>query len=105
MNEFTIKTEVIHVETDRDGTVRYYDENSCLHNPAGPASEYRDGTRLYYIHGKIHREDGAAIEWPDGRKEYWINDRLISFPEFFSRLNPEQKKTLLFNLARGSDES
>ena len=34
--------------------------------------EYGDGTKEWYLNGKLHREDGPAIEWRDGDKEWWI---------------------------------
>ena len=35
--------------------------------------EVKNGTNCWYINGKIHREDGPAIEWSDGNKEWYIN--------------------------------
>ncbi len=32
------------------------------------------GTIRYYWNGKLHREDGPAVEWDDGSKEWWIQD-------------------------------
>ena len=32
-----------------------------------------DGTKCWYLHGKLHREDGPAIEVADGTK-YWYFD-------------------------------
>jgi len=37
-----------------------------------PAEVWADGTKFYWINGKLQRKNGAAIEWADGRKEYWI---------------------------------
>ena len=41
----------------------------------GPAIEYSEGDKEYWIDGKCHREDGPAIECIDGHKEYWINGK------------------------------
>ena len=33
-----------------------------------------DGTKYYYQHGELHRDDGPAIEYANGYKEWWLND-------------------------------
>jgi hypothetical protein len=30
-----------------------------------------NGTKKWYLHGKLHRTDGPSIEWFDGDKEWW----------------------------------
>ena len=35
-----------------------------------------NGTKHWYLDGKLHREDGPAIEYVIGHKEWWLNDRL-----------------------------
>lgn len=44
-----------------------------LHREDGPAIEYPDGGKEWWVNGKLHREDGPAIEWSDGHKEWWVN--------------------------------
>ena len=39
---------------------------------------YNDGTKEYYIEGQLHRLDGPAVEWVDGRKHYWVNDICVT---------------------------
>ena len=34
-----------------------------------------DGTRFWYLNGKLHREDGPAVEYADGSKEWYLNDK------------------------------
>jgi len=46
------------------------------HREDGPAREYANGDKVYYINGKLHREDGPAIEDADGYKAYYINGKL-----------------------------
>jgi len=36
----------------------------------------------YFLNYKLHRTDGPAIEWDDGYKEWWINDKRYSEQEF-----------------------
>ena len=34
-------------------------------------------TRYYNEQGQLHREDGPAIEWANGEKQYWIHGEFI----------------------------
>jgi len=51
-------------------------ETKTLHRMVGPAVEFADGTKHWYINGKRHRDDGPAIEWNDGGKEWYLNEDL-----------------------------
>lgn len=85
-NEFGIKryykkgTETLHREDGPaieyiDGTKFWY-INGQIHRGDGPAVEYANGYKAWYVNGKTHRIDGTAVEWGN-RKEWWINgDRL-----------------------------
>ena len=59
-----------------DGTKEWY-LNGKLHREDGPAVEYSDGSKQWYLNGKLHREDGPAAEYPDGTKYWWFNDKRI----------------------------
>jgi len=67
-----------------DGYKAYY-INGKRHREDGPAIEWADGDKYYYINGKFHREDGPAIEYADGSKHYYINDIQITKEEFDNR--------------------
>ena len=56
---------------------RYYKDNTfcILHREDGPAVEYADGGRCWYLNGKLHREDGPAIEYWNGDKSWWLNGK------------------------------
>ena len=56
------------------GTIIYrrVDTNQ-LHREDGPAIEWADGSKEYWLNGMLHREDGPAVELADGSKEYWLN--------------------------------
>jgi hypothetical protein len=54
----------------------YYDFK--YHREDGPALEYTNGDKIWYINGKCHREDGPAVEYADGTKCWYINDKQIS---------------------------
>lgn len=32
----------------------------------------KNGSKFWYMNGVPHREDGPAIEWPDGTKSYYV---------------------------------
>ena len=53
---------------------KYWYINGKRHREDGPAVKYEDGSKAWYLNGKLHREDGPALERANGRKEYWIND-------------------------------
>ena len=41
------------------------------------------GTTVYYnADNELHRTDGPAIEYANGYKEYWVNGRELSKEEF-----------------------
>lgn len=43
-----------------DGQISYYNEHNDLHREDGPAIEYTNGDKEWYLNGKLHREDGPA---------------------------------------------
>ena len=53
------------------GTIWMQDE--CIHREDGPAIEWPDGTKAWYLNDKEHREDGPAVEYANGDREWWIN--------------------------------
>ena len=59
-----------------DNGSKYWYLNGKLHREDGPAVEYADGTKHWYLNGKLHREDGPAVEFADGYKEWYINGKL-----------------------------
>jgi hypothetical protein len=59
-----------------DGTKHWFNEEGKLHRFDGPAVEWADGNREWYIDGKPHRSDGPAIEYASGRREWWVDDKL-----------------------------
>ena len=63
---------------DEYGTIRYYNDEGQLHKEDGPAIEYSNGEKFWYINGKCHREDGPAVEYSDGYKAWWIDGKYIN---------------------------
>ena len=46
---------------------------------------YDDRIEWYNQKGQCHREDGPAIEWANGTKEWYINGRKLTEQEFNNR--------------------
>ena len=57
------------LNADEDGDLVYHRED-------GPAIEYVNGSKEWYLNGKFHREDGPAIEWSNGSKQWYLNGKL-----------------------------
>jgi len=76
-----------------DGTKFWYINNQ-LHREDGPAIERANGSKEWYINDKQHREDGPAVEYADGRKEWYINGKLLTEQEFIKRTQPVVELTM-----------
>ena len=57
------------VEVNGYGTRRYY-------NNAGQLDriEYAEGCKIWHQNGQCHRTDGPAVEYTNGHKVWFIND-------------------------------
>jgi hypothetical protein len=60
---------------DSEGNKKWYNSDGKLHRTDGPAVEYINGDKIWYLNGKKHREDGPAFEWLDGSKAWYINGK------------------------------
>jgi hypothetical protein len=58
---------------DEYGTKWWVNSMGQFHREGGPALEYIDGSKRWYINGELHREDGPAVDWTDGYKAWYIN--------------------------------
>ena len=78
LSEKIMSTEQVESETDyvffytNEYSKRYYNAEGQLHRESGPAQEYGDGGKCWYLNGKYHREDGPAVECY-GIKRWCIN--------------------------------
>jgi hypothetical protein len=59
---------------DEDGNKYWKLPNGDLHREDGPAIEYIDGDKYWYINGQSHREDGPAIEFINSYKSWYLNN-------------------------------
>ena len=76
------------VKVSSDGT-RVWFLNGKLHREDGPAIECTNGANNWFLNGKRHREDGPAIEYDSGHKYWYINGEQLTEDEFNSRTNVE----------------
>ncbi len=53
--------------------VVYYNDKGEIHRLDGPAVEYTNGDKYWYINGKLHREDGPAVVFYNGTKWWYLN--------------------------------
>jgi hypothetical protein len=62
----------------KDGVTRYFADKAMkiCHRLDGPAIEWSNGSKLWFVNGKRHRLDGPAVEWSDGSKSWWVDDKL-----------------------------
>ncbi len=63
------------LKIEKDGTKHWY-LNGKLHREDGPAVENPDGIKLWYLKGELHREDSPAVEYANGGKRWYLNDKL-----------------------------
>jgi hypothetical protein len=73
---------------------KYWYINGKRHREDGPAAEHANGDKEWYLNGKLHREDGPAIEWADGDKEWYLNDEYLTEKQFKEKMNPVTELTL-----------
>lgn len=66
-------------------------QNGKYHREDGPAVEYANGLKAWYINGKYHREDGPAIEFASGFKEWYINDKYMTEDQFNAYINKQKE--------------
>jgi len=62
------------VKVNTDGTKGWY-LNGKLHREDGPAMECANGDKYWYLNDKHHCEHGPAIEYANGTKEWYLNGK------------------------------
>jgi hypothetical protein len=75
------------------------------HRTDGPAIEYADGSKSWWVGRKLHRTDGPAIEYVNGDKAWYVNGKYLGhndsgFWALWERLSDEDRAspTLLAHL-------
>jgi hypothetical protein len=65
----------IRKKVNKFGSI-YLNNRGIAHREDGPAIEYVNGDKCWFINGKRHKEGGPAIDHVDGHKEWYINGEL-----------------------------
>ena len=52
------------------------------------------GTKFWWINGKLHREDGPACEWTDGDKAWYLNGEELTEEEFLKKTSSVKEMTV-----------
>ena len=86
MTEYKVKVYSTHTE--------WFNLEGKLHRENGPAIEFANGDKSWYINGQRHRIDGPAIEFANGDKSWWINGKEYSEQEFNEYINKQNKPCL-----------
>ena len=69
-------TQKYSVEVGATCTFWYREGTTILHRVGGPAVEFADGTKEWYLNGQLHREDGPAVEFAGVKKQWYLNGQL-----------------------------
>ena len=82
-----------YIRIDRYGSKFYFSdkEMKIFHRENGPAVEWVDGDKRWYLNGKCHREDGPAIECSDGYKSWYLNGVAYSEEDFNKKMKSSKK--------------
>ena len=67
-----------YIHAYNNGDKFYYKDRamSICHRLGGPAFEYADGSREWFVDGKLHRLDGPAVEWANGSNLWYVGGKL-----------------------------
>ena len=86
-----MKTQYIKITEDGDKYYHSDEEMSIRHREDGPAIEWTNGDKEWYINNKQHREDGPAIEWTNGNTYWYLNSVEYSEEEFNKKMKNSKK--------------
>ena len=55
---------------------------------------FANGDKYWCLDGEYHREDGPAIEYVDGERGWYLNDKSLTEDEFNEAMNPTKELTV-----------
>ena len=61
--------------------------NDTVHRENGPAVEYANGTKYWYLNGKRHRINGPAIEYVGGYNSWYLHGTMHSESDYWKKMN------------------
>jgi hypothetical protein len=65
------------MEIDEMGNKIWRNSKGERHRTDGPAVEYNNGYKVWWVDGKLHRTDGPAVENSDGNKAWYMNGKYL----------------------------
>jgi hypothetical protein len=67
-----------YIWIDEYGNKCYYKDQArtILHRHDGPAIEWSNGSKEWWVDGKLHRLDGPAMIWANGDKAWYVDSKL-----------------------------
>jgi hypothetical protein len=69
-------TETYTITVDEFGARSWRNAQGKLHRTGGPAVEWADGHRSWYVNGQLHRVDGPAVEFGADHRYWYMNGQL-----------------------------
>ena len=78
------------------GTTRWYKDAKMTirHRVGGPAIEWADGDKSWWLNGLRHRQHGPAVEYANGDQRWYLNGQQLTEQEHAHRVNPAQEMTV-----------
>jgi len=64
------------IEVDEYGNKQYLNDEGNYHRLDGPAVEWSNGSKRWYINGNSHRNIDPSSEWWDGEKRWYFKNKL-----------------------------
>jgi hypothetical protein len=75
--------------------IEYHNEQGKRHRTDGPAVEYNNGSKSWWINGERHREDGPSIDYYNGDKSWYLNGFKYTEDEWKQELAKIKLKRIL----------
>jgi hypothetical protein len=77
------------IRIDKNGHTFYYSDKAMTiaHREDGPSviylnAGYSGGSKMWHRNGMLHRDDGPAVEFGDGRRSWYISGYRLTEEEF-----------------------
>jgi|TARA_R110000851_G_scaffold79898_2_gene176069 hypothetical protein len=51
--------------------------------------------------GELHRDDGPALEWPDGDRAWYLHGQRLAFDEWLDKLDISDEAKVMMKLTHG----
>jgi hypothetical protein len=85
-----------YIHIDKYGHKRYSKVRVLIiaHRLDGPAIEYANGSKAWYVDGQLHRLDGPAYESTNGYKAWYVDGKHLSEEQFNALTAPAFELTL-----------